>query len=84
MRVYADHAATTQTCLRAREAMLECMEKTYGNPSSLHTLGQKAKNTLEEARESIAAGLGSASQPRAMEIRSALPEAMASSISSKS
>lgn len=58
MRVYADHAATTQTCLRAREAMLECMEKTYGNPSSLHTLGQKAKNTLEEARESIAAGLG--------------------------
>ena len=60
MRVYADHAATTQTCLRAREAMLACMEENYGNPSSLHALGQKAKDTLEEAREAIAARLGAA------------------------
>ena len=40
--IYADHAATTATSPAAREAMNDCMENFYGNPSSLHTVGQKA------------------------------------------
>ncbi len=39
-------------------AMLNCMEETWGNPSSLYGLGQRAKEALEEARERIAACIG--------------------------
>lgn len=58
MTVYADHAATTKITPAARDAMLDCMEKFYGNPSSLHTVGQEAAVALEQAREQIAAQLG--------------------------
>lgn len=58
MTVYADHAATTKITPAARDAMLDCMEKFYGNPSSLHTVGQEAAAALEQAREQIAAQLG--------------------------
>lgn len=58
MTVYADHAATTKISPAARDAMLDCMEKFYGNPSSLHTVGQEAAVALEQAREQIAAQLG--------------------------
>ncbi len=57
MRIYADNAATTPMSRAAMEAMLRCMEECYGNPSSLHTPGQRAKETLETAREEIAAAL---------------------------
>ena len=57
MRIYADNAATTPMHPAAMEAMLRCMEECYGNPSSLHTPGQRAKETLETAREEIAAAL---------------------------
>jgi len=57
MRIYADNAATTPMSRAAIEAMLRCMEECYGNPSSLHTTGQRAKETLETAREEIAAAL---------------------------
>ena len=58
MRVYADNAATTKISPRALEAMMPCFEEFYGNPSSLHTVGQQAKEMLEEARAKIAGCLG--------------------------
>ncbi len=58
MRVYADNAATTKVSRRALEAMMPYYETIYGNPSSLHTYGQEAKEALENARERIAKHLG--------------------------
>ncbi len=58
MRIYADNAATTKMSRAAIDAMLPCMEEQYGNPSSLYSLGQRAKETLELAREEIAAVIG--------------------------
>ncbi|MDO5295304.1 MAG: IscS subfamily cysteine desulfurase [bacterium] len=58
MQVYADNAATTKMSRAAIEAMLPYLDEIYGNPSSLHTPGQRAKNALEEARERIASCLG--------------------------
>ena len=56
--IYADNAATTKMSGAAMNAMLNCMEETWGNPSSLYGLGQRAKEALEEARERIAACIG--------------------------
>ena len=58
MQVYADNAATTKISEHALQAMLPCFEKYYGNPSSLHTVGQEAKEMLEDARARVAACLG--------------------------
>ena len=58
MRVYADNAATTKMSRVAIDAMADYMEKFYGNPSSLHSVGQEAKEALEDARERVAACLG--------------------------
>ena len=58
MYVYADNAATTKISTTALEAMMPCFEKFYGNPSSLHTAGQEAKEVLENARERVAKCLG--------------------------
>ena len=55
MQIYADNAATTKMSRAAIDAMLKCMEANYGNPSSLYTIGQKAKETLEQARADVAA-----------------------------
>ena len=54
MRIYADNAATTKMSRRAVEAMLPYMTEVYGNPSSLHTMGQQAREALEDARARIA------------------------------
>ena len=54
MKIYADNAATTKMSQAAIDTMLDCMNNVYGNPSSLYTLGQKAKERLEETREEIA------------------------------
>ena len=54
MKIYADNAATTRMSRAAIDAMLACMEEEYGNPSSLYSLGQRAKEILERAREEIA------------------------------
>ena len=51
MQVYADNAATTKMSKVAIDAMLPYFETVYGNPSSLHSLGQEAKEALEEARK---------------------------------
>ena len=62
MRVYADNAATTRVSKTALDAMMPYFTEIYGNPSSLHSFGQEAKEALENARERIAAHLGC--QPR--------------------
>ena len=54
MRVYADNAATTQMSRVAIDAMLPYFDKIYGNPSSLHSIGQEAKEALDSARETVA------------------------------
>ena len=50
MMVYADNAATTAVSGTALEAMLPCFQEVYGNPSSLHSPGQRAEEKLSEAR----------------------------------
>ncbi|MBP5385416.1 MAG: cysteine desulfurase [Lachnospiraceae bacterium] len=56
--IYADNAATTRMSGAAIETMLHHFRETFGNPSSLYTTGQKAKEVLEEAREQIAGVIG--------------------------
>ena len=58
MQIYADNAATTKMSRTAIEAMLPYMDNIYGNPSSLHSVGQEANEALTEARERIARLLG--------------------------
>ena len=58
MQVYLDNAATTKISKIARDAMIRSMDEIYANPSSLHSLGQRAKEVLEEARSAVAACLG--------------------------
>lgn len=58
MYIYADHAATTKTSETAKQAMIACMDAYYGNPSSLHTEGQRAAEQLLKAREQAADLLG--------------------------
>ena len=58
MRVYADNAATTQMSQVAIDAMMPYFQGVYGNPSSLHSLGQEAKEALDAARQTVATCLG--------------------------
>ena len=58
MRIYADNAATTRMSQTAIQAMLPYMDKIYGNPSSLHSVGQEAKEALNDARARVAKALG--------------------------
>ena len=58
MQVYADNAATTKISAHALAAMMPCFETIYGNPSSLHSVGQEAKEALENARAAVANCLG--------------------------
>ncbi len=60
--IYADNAATTKTSAAAQQAMLDAMEHFWGNPSSLHSPGQQAKEALQSAREAVARAIGA--QPR--------------------
>lgn len=52
--IYADNAATTKMSQTALDAMLPCMTEFFGNPSSLYSIGQKAKEVLEESRQIVA------------------------------
>jgi cysteine desulfurase len=56
--IYADNAATTKMSDTAISTMYSLMNECWGNPSSLYTHGQKAKEILEEARDDIAAVIG--------------------------
>lgn len=58
MTVYADNAATTKMSRAAIDAMLPYLDQTYGNPSSLHSAGQRAAEALYGARETVARLLG--------------------------
>ncbi len=58
MRIYADNAATTKMSKKALDAFVDTVSKYTGNPSSLHTSGQLAKEELERAREKIANLIG--------------------------
>ncbi len=52
--IYLDNAATTPMRTEVIEAIAECMKSTYGNPSSTHSFGRKAKSLVENARKTIA------------------------------
>ena len=54
MKIYADNAATTAVSDTALAAMLPCFQEVYGNPSSLHSPGQRAAERLAAARETFA------------------------------
>ncbi len=57
MEHYLDNAATTAVLPRAREAALSAMDQ-FGNPGSLHAMGQRARTLLEDSRGRVAAALG--------------------------
>ena len=73
MQIYADNAATTKMSRTAIDAMLPYMETYFGNPSSLHTIGQQAAEALMNARQTVAACLGC--QPREITFTSGGSEA---------
>ena len=56
--IYLDHAGTTPLDPRVLEAMLPALSDYFGNPSSVHTVGQEAKRILDDAREKVARILG--------------------------
>lgn len=51
--IYADHSATTKVRAEVSEAMLQVMQNDFGNPSSVHSFGRKAKEHLDTARDNI-------------------------------
>jgi len=53
-RIYLDNSATTPVAPEVLEAMLPYLDRSYGNPSSLHTLGRDAHRAVEESRSQIA------------------------------
>lgn len=55
---YLDNSATTAVCPAAAEAALTMMTETFGNPSSLHTVGFQAEQALTAARSAVADLLG--------------------------
>lgn len=60
--IYADNAATTKMSKAAINALLPYLDGCYGNPSSLHTVGQLAQEALVKAREDVAKAIGA--EPR--------------------
>jgi len=56
--IYLDHNATTPLMPEVAEAMAKCQAAGYGNPSSVHNPGRRARQALEDARDAIAALLG--------------------------
>lgn len=57
-RIYLDHAATTPVLPEVADAMRPYLTDVFGNPSSIHSFGQEAKNALDAARDSVARILG--------------------------
>lgn len=58
MNLYADNAATTKLSKTALAAMMPYLEEDYGNPSSLYSVGQRAREAIEAAREMVAHAIG--------------------------
>lgn len=55
---YLDNAATTPVLPEVREAMVAVLEQDFGNPSSVHSFGRRAKELVEDARDRVAAAVG--------------------------
>jgi cysteine desulfurase len=72
--IYLDHAATTPLRREALDAMLPALTETFGNPSSPHTAGRRARAALDDARERTARALGV--QPREIVFTSGGTEAI--------
>jgi cysteine desulfurase len=60
--IYLDYAATAPLDPQVAAAMHECLMREFGNPSSLHAAGRRARALVETARESVAAHIGVASE----------------------
>ena len=56
--VYMDHAATTPMREEVLQRMIPFMKENYGNPSSIYTLAQQARNAVDESRRTIAKLIG--------------------------
>jgi cysteine desulfurase len=74
MAIYLDHAATTPLRREALDAMLPFLGGEFGNPSSPHSFGRRARMALDEAHERIAAQIGAG--PREVVITSGGTEAL--------
>ena len=61
-RIYLDYAATTPTHPEVVKAMLPYFNEAFGNPASIHSYGQEAKQALEESRDKVAALIGAESE----------------------
>src|SRR4030066_2132246 len=61
-RIYLDYAATTPTHSEVMKAMWPYFADSFGNPSSIHSLGQEAKYAIEKARNQVAALIGAKSE----------------------
>jgi len=61
-RIYLDYAATTPTHPEVLKAMLPYFTDAFGNPSSIHSFGQEAKDAIEKARNQVAALIGAKSE----------------------
>jgi len=75
MRVYLDHNATSPLRDEAKEALRIAVEASFGNPSSIHAEGRRARSALESAREQVA-GLAGV-PPREVVFTSGASEAIA-------
>jgi cysteine desulfurase len=71
--IYLDHAATTPVRREVLEAMLPGFTEHWGNPSSIYAAGRRARQALDEARETIAAAIGA--EPREIVLTSGGTEA---------
>ena len=61
-RIYLDYAATTPMHPEVMEAMLPYFSDSFGNPSSIHSFGQEAKEAIESARDKVATLIGARSE----------------------
>ena len=59
--IYLDNSATTPLCDSAKEAIKLAMDCYFGNPSSLHFEGDKARDLIESARKNVMSALGAKS-----------------------
>ena len=56
--IYMDHAGTTPLDSRVLDAMMPYFSEQFGNPSSIHSIGQEARRALDDSREKVAGILG--------------------------
>ena len=57
-RIYLDHAATSPVHPKVIEKMVETMEQSFGNPSSIHATGRESRKQLDQSRDLLAASIG--------------------------